>query len=211
MNNIWTSREFLINVRPQCVISIGGGLRDPCGGRPFSPMRASCVDFASPPWMRTWSSTSLNAQSADKLDERRDATTRSYGGMCVARRDRSDWHVPNLPIRICRPMGIPHRNRPIVVGYHRLLDRQANRQELPARRYGARRERAGSFLDPRTGALGAARQATTPKCPPLRPHGIHFARREVASSASYWCTLFVPSFLANSPTTTAVFGTGPAF
>ena len=26
----------------------------------------------------------LNAQSADKLDERRDSTTRSYGGMCVA-------------------------------------------------------------------------------------------------------------------------------
>ena len=25
----------------------------------------------------------LNAQSADKLDERRDATTRSHGGMCV--------------------------------------------------------------------------------------------------------------------------------
>lgn len=25
----------------------------------------------------------LNAQSADKLDERRDITTRSYGGMCV--------------------------------------------------------------------------------------------------------------------------------
>lgn len=26
----------------------------------------------------------LNAQSADRLDERRDATTRSYGGICVA-------------------------------------------------------------------------------------------------------------------------------
>ena len=40
----------------------------------------------------------LNAQSADKLDERRDATTRSYGGMCIAVATAATGTVQAYPV-----------------------------------------------------------------------------------------------------------------
>ena len=40
----------------------------------------------------------LNAQSADKLDERRDATTRSHGGMCVATATAATGTFQSYPV-----------------------------------------------------------------------------------------------------------------